>query len=109
MKLALDTLDDRREVWGLLHRLPPGKRVRFLQWAASQAKSILGGNKPVHTTPKALVEEAVRDYGDGADVRLTTSLYTELGMLYAQWGVDPKGVAEELERRVKDFGREEWR
>lgn len=106
MNLSTDTLDDRREVWRLLHRLPPGKRVRFLQWAAEQSK-IVKGNKPVHTTPRSVVEAAIRDYGNGADTNLTNSLYTELGMLYVQWNVDPKTIAEELEQRVRRHEREE--
>lgn len=34
--LRLDTLDDRREIHRLLDRLPPGRRLAFLQWCCRQ-------------------------------------------------------------------------
>jgi len=32
-------LDDRRELWKMLDRLPPAKRIAWLQWCCKQANN----------------------------------------------------------------------
>jgi hypothetical protein len=97
--LAIDTLDDRREVWHLLHRLPPARRVAFLADCCSRVRDCRG-NRPVPSARMAPALAAARRC-DRADHRLTTMLYTDLLMLAAQWGLDPAAAAVRLEAWVR--------
>lgn len=86
--LQLDTADDRREVWRLLHRLPPRDRVRFL--AAACALVPQGKGKlpvPVVTGLRDTIDRAYRC--DRADERLTNEVYADALALMNQWGLDP--------------------
>jgi len=97
--LQLDTLDDRREMWHLLHRLPPRARVRFLagQCAKVRARDPRG-NGPVPGGSRHLAA-AYRE--DGADYRLTNEVYADLLVLAAQWGLDLAAAAAELMAAVR--------
>ena len=100
--LTLDTLDDRREVWHLLHRLSPRRRVSFLAWACERCTGPRGA-KPVASHRMAgTIEQAYRC--DGADLRLTNEVYGDLLALAANYRFDLGAAAVELERRVKSAG-----
>lgn len=98
MKLALDTLDDRREIWHLLHRLPPPARVRFVEWACGQVEGVRG-NRPCPMPAGEMIRDA-RRCGRG-DERLTNSAYMDLLMLACQWGLDMDAIARQLETWVR--------
>ena len=97
----VDNLDDRREIWLLLHRLSPRARFAFLGWACSQA-SLTHGAKP---TPRWLTMGPVvlqAEKGDEeADRRLTTEIRMDLVCLGLQFGVDLAALAARLESVVR--------
>ena len=100
--LTLDTLDDRREVWHLLHRLHPRRRVEYLSWCCKQVRGINGGTGPVPHGHGEMVRAAIRG-DDAQDQRLTTTIYMELGMLASQQRIEMKDAAimlEQFARRV---------
>lgn len=99
--LVLDTLDDRREIHSLLHRLPPPARVRFLAWACAVVPGVRG-NRPLPQPMPEMVRDAVR-CGRGDD-RLTNSVYFDVLVLAAQWELDLRFAAEQLERLVRRPG-----
>jgi hypothetical protein len=82
--LQFDTLDDRKEIHQLLRRLPPARRVKFLEWCCE--KAILP-NSTIHPKVSAKTRslaEAAR-WEDGADSRLSLAVYTDVWMLAAQY------------------------
>ena len=97
--LRYDTLDDRREVFHLLHRLDPRRRVAFLRWACSRATG-RHGRRP---EPSPLMAEAVRlAYRcDRGDERLTNECYADYLALVAQWDLDQAAALAELVRWVR--------
>lgn len=96
--LVMDTRSDRRDVWELLHRLPPRERTRFIAWACGQVTRP-GRPCPVPRYDRGLVDLAYRD--DSADRRLTNACYSDFWSLIGQFGLDPTSAATELERRVR--------
>lgn len=101
MLLECDTLDDRREIWALLHRLPPAARVRFLAWACSAVPGVRG-NRPLPQPMPEMVREAMRC--ERGNDRLTNSIYFDVLCLSAQWKLDLRYAAEQLEQLVKRPG-----
>lgn len=99
--LVLDTHDDRREIWHLLHRLPPPARVRFLAWCCSVVPGVRG-NRPLPQPMPEMVRDAMRC--DRGDQRLTNSVYWDICVLSAQWGLDLRSAAGQLERLVRRPG-----
>ncbi len=103
--LVLDTLDDRREIHGLLARLPPAERVRFLERCCKRVPADGAGRLPVPSV------RAMRDTADAArrcersNERLTTEVYADLLSLAANYRADLAKFAVDLERRVKEFER----
>jgi len=98
MKLSLleiDTKDDRKEIWSLLHHLRPGLRVRFLKWASGL--STQGPCEPIYKREK--IESAMRC--DEGDRRLTNEVYGDLILLGAQYQADMVTIAKKLEETVK--------
>ena len=97
--LTLDTKDDRRELHGLLGKLPPRERLRFLEWCCGSAPK--GSKLPVPAVWKmrATAEEAMRC--DRADLRLTNEIFCDLLSLFGQWQLDAVKTAVELERLVR--------
>jgi hypothetical protein len=76
--LQFDNLDDRREIRELLARLPPRKRIAFMQWWLAQVH--LG---PWLTLVPELEPETIRlaeraRYDNVADAQLNYDLYTTL-------------------------------
>ena len=103
--LSLDTLDDRREIWGMLARLSPSLRVAFLaRWCARVPRE-RGTPKPSLFRMGATVK-AARTCGT-ADRRLTNELYHDFLQLACNFGVDLGLVAADLEQVTR--GRaEKW-
>ena len=98
--LQIDTLDDRREIWHLLHRLPPDARLAFMDWACSLVVAP-GNTRPVMSRLRmaATIAAAWRD--NDADEQLTNLLYGDLLVLGSQWGVDLVRCTLALEQWVK--------
>jgi hypothetical protein len=98
--LACETLDDRREIHRMLHRLPPVERVRFLDRVAKRIRvpnsEGLGAS---WFRMNATIKEAYRC--DRADLRLTNEVYADCVGLAVQWDVDLLAVAVELEQLVR--------
>lgn len=99
--IAIDSKEDRREVWHLLHRLPPADRVHFLVFACRQVPQGKG-KLPVPCVQhmQTTLEMAYRC--DRADSRLTNECYGDILVLFAQWGLDALATACELVRWVRD-------
>lgn len=100
MKLALDTLDDRREIYHLLHRLPPAGRVAYLDWCCRRATL---GTSGAHPRPATWLHSRARDAGrcDRADDRLTTEIYVDVVSLANAYRFDLPAALTELVRRVR--------
>ena len=98
--LALDTVDDRREVRTLLSRLPPWKRLAFMDWACAQSRLPHAVQRPrVTQHTRALAEQARTD--SGADERLTLELYFDVWNLGSAFAVDFDRVVRRLERLAR--------
>lgn len=98
--LQIDTLDDRREIWHLLHRLRPDRRLAFMDWACAQVHAP-GGTRPIVSRFRmaAVIAESWRC--SQADERLTNLLYGDLLLLGSQWGIDLTAAAVKLEQAAK--------
>lgn len=97
--LTMDTLDDRRELWHLLHRLPPHNRVAFLHRAC---RSVSKPNAPCPIPEPAWWNEAREaERCDRADEKLTTETFLSLAGISAEYGFDLLKAACELEQLVK--------
>lgn len=97
--LVMDNVSDRREMWHLLHRMPPRDRVRFLKWACGQVGGPGVRTRPEPTYERSLIDLAYRD--DSADLRVTNLVYYDVWVLVGQWEADPIKLGIELDRRVK--------
>lgn len=96
--LIYDTLDDRREIYRLLHRLSPQKRIAFLNWCCKQAT--LGKHQSyiqVSRKSHQMAEQARKC--DRADEALTADLYNDLWHLASHYQFDLDKALEELVRR----------
>ena len=100
--LTLDTLDDRRELHSLLHRLSPRRRVSFLAWCCRQVSGP-NGTRPVASSRVGPTLEAAYRCSV-ADERLTNEMYGDVLALAAQWDLDLAAAARELEARVRRPG-----
>lgn len=96
--LAVDTLDDRRELHTLLHKLHPRKRVRFVEWCCA-AVTRPRQSAPVVTTGEQMVREAERC--ERGDDRLTNDCLMMLYSLGSQWALDMPRAAKVLEAYVR--------
>ncbi len=96
--LSFDTLDDRREVWHLLHRLPPAGRVAFLAGRCRLAAPTPAGAppRPSYLRMRPRVRAAARGC-DAADRGLTNEVYADLVLLDLQYAVPLGGTAAALE------------
>lgn len=101
--LVIDTKDDRREIWHLLHRLAPRMRAKFLKWCCDRAAADSKGYQPVVRVTREEIRDAMRT--DDGDNRLTNSIYSLVLVLGSQWKLDLVAAAVELESRVKRPGR----
>jgi hypothetical protein len=102
--LLHDNLDDRREVFQALKRLPPGARVAFVNWCCRRA--VLPGSRThpgVARRTQELAELARRD--DAADERLTVDLFFDLWNLSLSFDFTLDDALAELVRRARTGGR----
>lgn len=100
--IILDTLDDRREIWHLLHRLHPFDRVRFLAWCCRLVPEKQGRPIPSHRL-RDRMRSAVRC--DRSDMALTNEIYTDLWTLSHQYKIDMDHVASSLVACVREASR----
>lgn len=98
--LQYDTLDDRREVYHLLSKLPPAQRVGWLDWACRQATLGASGVRPiVQQKTRQLAHQARWD--SAADRRLTLEVYFDLWMMSLNYRVDFDVLLRLLERSAR--------
>ena len=102
---VLDTLDDRREIWHLLHRLPPRDRFRFLQFCCLHAYL---PNSRIHPTASwfRMGRRIVRaqrsgQRADEQDLALTNEIYIDLWALVIQYGLSARFFAPRLELAIR--------
>lgn len=98
--LDYDTKDDRTEIYRLLARLHPLRRVRFLQGVCDRA--VLPGSQVrprVRRETWELAELARRD--DSADQRLRLEVFIDLWNVAAHYRLDIHGVFRRLVDAVK--------
>lgn len=101
--LIIDTKDDRREIWSLLHHLAPRMRAKFLKWCCDRVAADAKGYQPVARVTREEIRDAMRT--DDGDNRLTNSVYSLVLVLGSQWKLDLVAAAVELEQWVKRPGR----
>lgn len=86
--LVHDNLDDRKSMMELLHRLPPFRRVAFLEYCCRRATMLR--NSGIHPgilqSSYDLAHQAMRD--SSADDMLTLDLWYDLWVLCAQYNLD---------------------
>jgi hypothetical protein len=97
--LAVDTLDDRREIYHLLHRLSPRARVSFLAWCCTRVPASVKMRPVASPRMAPAVELAYRCAA--ADERLTAEVYGDLLAMAVVYDLDLAAAALELERRVR--------
>lgn len=99
--LQLDNLDDRREVWVCLHRLPPEVRLDFL---AEMCRLVTAMGRGVKPAPGMAAQVAYARRSDEADRLLTNEVWSNLWLLTSQYDLDPTRMVLALEaaaRRVR--------
>ena len=85
--VAHDNLDSKRELWGLLKRLSPRRRVKFLRWCCTQATLPSTSIQPrVQPATDERAELAMRD--DSADAALTYECYFDIFAMANQYELD---------------------
>ena len=96
----LDTVDDRREIWHLLHKMPPLRRVLFLQRVCATIRlKDPHGNGPVPMGFAEKVADAERC--ERGNERLTNAVYADVIAAANQYDLDLVKLACELEQLVK--------
>lgn len=90
-KLAeIDDTDSRRELFYLMSRLSPARRVEFLQWCAGVANGAI----MLRHDPPWVLTVVQNETGEAMES------YLDLMGLISQWGLDAGVAVKELERRV---------
>ncbi len=99
--LVLDTLSDRRDIYLLLHRLPPRTRFQFLEWCCKQVPQGPGCHLPVPAIWKmaTTLDRAYRSEAESE--RLSNEVYVDLLTLFNQYALDPLKTATALEGLVR--------
>lgn len=98
---AYDTLDDRREVYYLLARLPPRRRVEWLANACRGAVIPKTKTRPhVSAATWARADEAMRD--DSLDEGLTVEVFFDFWTMAANYGLDVAAALEVLVRMARN-------
>lgn len=102
--LALDNVDDRRELHLALDRLRPVDRVRFLLWACREAT--LGTSRTNPGVDPAMWKKArAAEQDASADRQLSVEIYFDLWTLATQYEFDLSRAAAMLERWARKDGR----
>lgn len=96
--LVLDDRDSRREVWHLLHRLPPRARVAFLAHCCTLVPK---GNLPEPVVYGMREKVRAAHHDERGDVRLTNDVYGSLLQLFNDFALDAARTAVTLEEWVK--------
>lgn len=95
-----DNKDDRLEVYHLLSKLPPPKRLAWLDWACCRATLGTSQVRPVvQQKTRRLAAQARWD--SAADARLTLEIFFDLWMLSINYRVDFEALLKGLERQVR--------
>lgn len=100
--LLVDSLSDRRDLWEILHRLHPFRRLKFLTWCCVSA------SRPHNPCPKPIREMA--DFARAAmrtdfdDLRLTNMIYLDLAAVGQQYDFDLGKAMIVLERWMRKGG-----
>jgi hypothetical protein len=97
--LVLDSRDDRRELHGLLHRLPPKRRLEFLEWCCKQVPPAAKLPVPAVWKMRATVEQAYRC--EKANEVLSNEIYCDLLQLFNVYHLDAMKTALELTALVR--------
>lgn len=95
-----DNLDDRREIFCLLAKLPPRKRVSWLEWACRNATLGRSSIQPVVSSKTRQLAEAAR-WDNSADERLSLEIFWDLWHLDVSFQVDFEQLLKHLERSVR--------
>ncbi len=104
--LTLDTLSDRRDLFQLLHRLPPRTRLDFLK---SCCRAVPPPEGRPHRLPEPFVSPKLarnldRAYrSDPEDQRVTSEIYLDLLTLANDHGLDLVATAVRLEALVRSL------
>lgn len=100
-----DNVDDRREIWHLLHNLSPFYRVKFVEYCCQLAIGKLRGVQldVSDVFDAESMKETVKGSWicDRENERLTNVLYYDILALACQWKVDLSRVVLDLEQVVK--------
>lgn len=98
--LIHDNLDDRREIYHLLARLPPKRRLGWLEWACRNAT--LGESKvrPVVAAKTRQLADQAR-WDSSANTRLTMEVFFDLWMLSVNYRMDFESLLRRLEAVVR--------
>lgn len=101
--LLVDNVSDRRDLWHMLHRIHPVRRLQFLRWCCVTAST---PNAPC-PTPTIEMASHTRDAirADAYDERLTNMIYFDLAAIGQQYDFDLGKAMVVLERWVR-FGGE---
>ena len=99
--LTMDNLDDRTEVYRLLSKLSPGRRLAWLRWCC--ARAVLP-NSATHPGParKTLELADLARLDSSADVRLTLDIYFDFWSLTGlNYELDPNVALTKLVAMVR--------
>lgn len=100
--LIVDTLSDRRDLWHMLHRIHPFRRLAFLRWCCATA-SRPGNNCPAPTPEMVgLARAAAR--ADEHDLRYTNMIYLDLAAIGQQYDFDLGKAMITLDRWIRVGG-----
>ena len=100
---AFDSLDDRREIYYLLARLPPRRRVQWLAHACSGAVIPQSRTRP-HVSPKTWARAEACQRDDSLDEGLTTEVFFDFWTMAANYGLDVAKAIEALVRMARGKG-----
>jgi hypothetical protein len=104
--IVYDNLDDRREIWHLLHKLSPKFRFQFLDRCCQlvfQIKLAQGVNIGEMRASELRMRDTIKASRkcDQADNRLTSEIYWDILSLASPWSVDLGIICKDLEQIVK--------
>lgn len=97
--LRLDTTDDRREIYVLLARISPARRIRFLDWCCSQSR--VGGEVRPCVAQKTRERADKARWDSSVDQALTWEIMQDVFKLSMQYDLDLDAAAVALERYVR--------
>lgn len=98
-----DTKDDRREVFQLLAKLPPSRRVEWLSRACKLALLPRTRTSP-HVSPKTMVRAKAAMGDDSLDAPLTTEIFFDFWTMAANYNLDVPKALEVLVGMVRGKG-----